>query len=72
MGLQSIPSCSFSPEDKCSAPSTVCVQLCPAEDLSLLFPMGSSYAAKDSQDSPPRNWLKYSFVLFSHDLYIEL
>lgn len=48
VGLQSIPPCSFSPEDKCSVPSTVCVQLCPAENLSLLFPMGDSSTARES------------------------
>lgn len=76
MGLWSIPPCSFPLEDKCSVPSTVCVQLviCPAEDLSSLSAVGDCSTATGShrQDSPPRNWLKFSFHVLPHDLYLEL
>lgn len=37
-------------------------------------PMGDCSTAKGShrQDSPPRNWLKFSFLVLPHDLYLEL
>lgn len=75
VGLGSIPTCSFPPEDKLgSVPFTVCVQLCPAEELSSRSAMRDCSTAKGShrQDSSPRNWLKFSFHVLPHYLYLEL